>query len=51
LIHTPQVIDLVSADSKIAMLVLADSSQFTSDDNKPMPDKQQRELGMEYHEQ
>jgi len=51
LIHTPQVIDLVSADTKIAMLVLADSTAFTQDENKPAPDKQQKELGMEYHEQ
>lgn len=50
LVDPHMVIDLVSAETKMAMLVLADSSQFTSEKGKPASEADQRslELGREY---
>jgi hypothetical protein len=45
-----QVIEMVSADSKTAILVLANSDNFISDNGKPKAEKDQRalDLGHEY---
>lgn len=50
LVQSSQVIDLVSAETKMAMLVLANSDAFTQDEGKPQAEVDQRslELGQEY---
>jgi hypothetical protein len=50
LVSASHVIDLVSMGSKMAMLVLANSDEFVTEEGKPTAEKDQRslELGHEY---
>lgn len=46
MLHSVQVIDMVSADSKMALLVLANSDHFTRDEGKPEAEADQRGLDL-----